>query len=463
MKKHLWKELVTSLRHGQCILVLGPEIPVLNSNSNHGDDAERRDDDKDSRDLGNGAKDGSDASARDLFKDYLTEALESEGDTVQEDHFRAVAQQYEDHREFSAESLRAEASDFFQDDEFKPSVIHEQLAELPFTLTISTNHDLLFDMALKANDKTPKTAYYNFRGNRRDNTNPEIPVDPQSPLTYNLFGHINDPNSLVLSENDLADFLIAVVDKNPPIPDSIIKAMRKCSTLLFVGFGLKHWYLRVLLKVFLRALELHKKGSKIVTEPLSNLDSLDLKKTISFYRRGIRIHVNNSELLPFIQDLKKKLKEKGGFSQKPPGFTSSPKVFISYASQDKVIAQRLHDSLSDNDFVSWLDKETLEPGDVWNDKIKCGINQSDFLLVVCSKALKNKQDSYVNKEISWSLERSKEVRGKFIIPVETDDTLARDIIPELGDYQAVNIVQDYNAPVNQLISSLRREYQLRYR
>ncbi len=455
--------MVTSVRYGQCILVLGPEIPLLQTDANHANRNQDPGETEDTGDPANEERDTSQPCARDQFKDYLIEALENEDSSIQEDHFRAVAQQYEDHQEFSAESLRAEASDFFLDEQFKPSEIHKQLADLPFTLTISTTHDLLYDMALKTKDKSPKTAFYNFRGSPQDNVNPEIPVDPQTPLIYYLFGHIDNPNSLVLSENDLADFLIAVVDKNPPIPDSIIKAMRKGSTLLFIGFGLKHWYLRVLLKIFLRALELHQKGSKIVTEPLGNLDSLDLKKTISFYRRGIRIHVNNSEVLPFIEDLKKRLEEKGGFTQKPAGFTSSPKVFISYASQDKSIAERLHNSLSDSHFDSWFDKETLEPGDAWNKKIKVSINESDFLLVVCSKALKEKQDSYVNKEISWSLERSKEVRGKFIVPVETDDIQAKEILPELGDYQAVNIVQEYNTPVKRLIKSLRREYQRRNR
>ena len=28
MKKQHWNTLVTSIRHGQCILVLGPEIPM---------------------------------------------------------------------------------------------------------------------------------------------------------------------------------------------------------------------------------------------------------------------------------------------------------------------------------------------------------------------------------------------------------------------------------------------------
>ncbi len=165
MKKHRWKELVTSIRYGQCILVLGPEIPLKHSDANHENENQPPDGIQDSRDPADKALETSQASARGLFKDYLIEALENEDSRIQEDHFRAVAQQYEDHHEFSAESLRAEASDFFQMDElFKPSEIHQHLAELPFALTFTTTHALLYEIALKVKDKSPKTTFYNFRG-----------------------------------------------------------------------------------------------------------------------------------------------------------------------------------------------------------------------------------------------------------------------------------------------------------
>jgi len=66
------------------------------------------------------------------------------------------------------------------------------------------------------------------------------------------------------------------------------------------------------LKIFLRGLELHLKGSKIAAEYLSNLDEKDLKKTLHFYKRGVRIIVNDSEILPFLKELKKRYVEKKG-------------------------------------------------------------------------------------------------------------------------------------------------------
>jgi predicted phosphatase len=441
MKERQWTELVTSLQYGQCILVLGPEIQAINSSTNE----------------------EFQGSSRDYFKNHLIKEIESEGRSIQENHFRAVAQQYEDDREFGAESLRAETSHFFGKDQFEPSEPHMTLADLPFLLTISTNHDRLFEKALQKCGKEPKTAFYNFRGDLRDNMDPDIPNDPSSPLTYYLFGHIDNPNSLVLSENDLADFLIAVVEGKPPIPNSVIKEMRKGGTILFIGFGLRHWYLRVLLKVFLRALELHQTGSKIVTEPLNKLDETDLKKTIYFYKRGIRIHVNNSDILPFIEDLKDRLEKKGGFVGQPNRFISRPKVFISYAREDENIAKILYSSLSKSDIDPWIDQKMIEAGDQWEDDIKNGIKESDFVLIICSQSLKNKKDSFVNKEIKWSVDRAQEVRGKFIIPVHTDDARINEIIPELGEIQYVNIGTDNKEKIKELVSILKRDYQRRRR
>ena len=139
-----------------------------------------------------------------------------------------------------------------------------------------------------------------------------IPEDPNKPLIYNLFGDIENYKSLVLSENDIADFLITVVSSATSLPNTLISELKKGGTLLFLGFGIRHWYLRVLLKIFLRGLELYLKGSKIAAEYLSNFDEKDLKKTLHFYKRGVRIIVNDSEILLLLNELKKRYVEKGG-------------------------------------------------------------------------------------------------------------------------------------------------------
>ena len=75
-----------------------------------------------------------------------------------------------------------------------------------------------------------------------------IPGAPDHPLLYRLFGDPKEPGSMVLTENDLLDFLICMVVQRPQLPNGLLVALRQnARTFLFLGFGIRHWHLRVLL------------------------------------------------------------------------------------------------------------------------------------------------------------------------------------------------------------------------
>src|SRR5262249_48213957 len=152
----------------------------------------------------------------------------------------------------------------------EPSEIHHALAQLPFPLIISTCHDRLMTRALEHAGKAPFVYRYNFKGDRRGNPDFLVPGSERTPVVYHLFGSCDDPNSLVLSENDLLEFLIAVIAETSPIPNCLLRVLRSKEGVdfLFVGFGIRHWYLRVLLKVLVKNLSPQSKGSAVALEPL---------------------------------------------------------------------------------------------------------------------------------------------------------------------------------------------------
>ena len=116
---------------------------------------------------------------------------------------------------------------------------------------------------MRAAGKAPIVQRYHIGGDNRDN--PEFPLSnsPKTPLVYHLFGHAHEPDSLVLSENDLLDFLIAIASDRPQLPSSLLRTLKRGpQSFLFIGFGITQWYLRVLLKVLMRTLEFHRTGSK---------------------------------------------------------------------------------------------------------------------------------------------------------------------------------------------------------
>ena len=445
MKDRHWNSLVTSIRHGQCILVLGPEIPAGTV----------------------GAPVGAAASS---FAEALTGALATE---LEEDKKRvtgttlaAVAQQYEDAAGFGAIALRALAEKFYKLPQFVPSQIHAALADLPFSLILTTCHDDLMAHALRAAGKAPIVQRYHFGGDTRDNRELPHSNSPNSPLVYHLFGSAHEPDSLVLSENDLLDFLISIVSDRPPLPSGLRRTLQRGNqSFLFVGFGITQWYLRVLLKVLMRSLEFHRSGSSnIATEPLLGLSEDDREQTILFYQRGTPIELEDAETGAFLTELNKRLDAEGGVVARSVPIGPRPRVFISYAREDDDLARTTLNALRKANFETFLDTDALVGGERWDDRIRDEINAADFTLVLYSPALCRKIDSYVNKEIHLARERGHSIRGgRFLIPLRIAEISDGDRIAELSEYQEMPLRPNYfDEDVDELISLMRREYQRRH-
>lgn len=445
MKERHWISLVTSVRHGQCILVLGPEIPAGRTAEAQTDRAGR--------------------SFAEALTAELAAELEDDDRRVSGDTLAAVAQQYEDAKGFGPNTLRALAEKFYKSPRFAPSDVHTTLASLPFSLVLTTCQDDLLTRALQAAGKDPIVQRYHLRGDKRDNPEFLLSSSPQAPLVYHLFGDAREPGSLVLSENDLLDFLVAIVAERPPLPNSLIRALKRVGqSFLFVGFGIRHWYLRVPLKVLVRALELHRTGSAIATEPLRGLSEIDREQTILFYQRGTRIELEDADTVAFLAELAERLTAEGGFAEQAALLGPRPRVFISYAREDGELAAMVFDAMQKANFEPWLDTDALSGGDMWNDRIQDELDATDFAVVLYTPALCRKADSYVNKEIMLARTRALSVRGPFLIPLRTADISAEDRIPELGDYQEMPVrPAQFDEDMAKVISSMRRDFQRRQR
>ena len=447
MKERHWNNLVGSLRHGNCVLMLGSEIPVRGPST-----------------ASTIASQGEITLAEELRR-RLARELEEDNRSPNGNTLAALAQQYEDTEGFGATTLRAAAEMVLSSRQYSPSAVHDQLASLPFSLIVTTSQDAMLSQALKAAGKIPVTQRYHMRGDKRDNPEFALPGSPASPVVYHLFGSAEEPSSLVLSENDVLDFLIRVVSERPPLPNSLLRALKRVGqSFLFVGFGIRHWDLRVLLKVLLRALELNRSGPAIAAEPLNTLLPPDRDEMILFYQRGTRVEVEDDDIGTFLTKLSQRLEADGGFVGQAMPLGPRPRVFISYAREDGDLASRVFDSLQRAYFEPWLDQESLQGGDDWNKRIEGDLDASDFALVLYTPAFCRKTDSYVNKEVALACERALRVRGSFLIPVRTVDLAEADRVDALRKFDEMELKEaEFDADFAKIISTMKREYQRRNR
>jgi hypothetical protein len=127
---------------------------------------------------------------------------------------------------------------------------HWVLAQLPLPIYITTNVDNLLVAALKEAGRDPQVMIcpwneyveqYETIYDREPDYHPTV----ARPLVYHLFGKYDEPDSIVLTEDNYFKFLIGVTGNKDLIPSAVRRALAD-TALLFLGFQMDEWNFRVL-------------------------------------------------------------------------------------------------------------------------------------------------------------------------------------------------------------------------
>ncbi len=433
-KEDEWKALLRAIRSDNCILMLGPDTAVEE-------------------------KDGNTLLLNELLAHQLAEKITppiQEG-LVDTSNLAEVAQYFLLQPKRGRIDLENEIEEFFDKRQSLCNDFHLNLARLPFYFAITSSPDRMFCEALKRQKKEPIIGWYNF--NRKRSVMPARGTK-ENPLVFYLYGTYTEPESVVLTENDLLDFLVSIVAKNT-LPDLLLNELQapdKC--FLFLGFGFKQWYLRILLHI----LEVKKKANpSFALEQFQPRHIDDFKSTVFFFQESpCRIRIFRKDLNRFAQELCERFKKSGGATAEtvPTVQAPRPTVFLCHANEDKPYVERLYSKLKDAGIEPWLDKENLRAGDIWYTEIREAIDSVDYFLVLQSKAMeaKNMKEAVVNKEIHHAMERQKGfLKGKFIIPVKIDSQGV--LLDELKDLQTIDLTQEDG--FDKLVRDIRRDQEIR--
>jgi|GEM_PF-1180300 len=120
-------------------------------------------------------------------------------------------------------------------------------------------------------------------------------------------------------------------------------------------------------------------------------------------------------------------------------------VFISYSRRDEDAVQRIKKSLTRRGIDVWIDKDDIGTGSRWDMQIQEGIQKSDKILIMLSKASIVSQN--VSDEWGYALEK-----GKHIIPVLLEDC---DVPMRIASLQRIEFVEDYDKAMEKLVTEIR--------
>jgi len=175
----------------------------------------------------------------------------------------------------------------------------EKIAQIPFRIIITLTSDNLLVEAFKhLHLKFDHDFYY------KNNPAPgELMPTRKKPLVYNMLGSLNQYDSMVLSHDDLFDYLKSIFAEksmNQNLKQELIGAEQ----YIFLGLPFEKWYMQLLLRVLMLHTETLEHLDLLATKPID-----EIKENIYVDQFDIEFILDDTKQL--IDELYNRCKEKG--------------------------------------------------------------------------------------------------------------------------------------------------------
>lgn len=307
-----------------------------------------------------------------------------------------------------------------------------------FDLFVSLTSDSLLAEAIDAARFAGEahTLHLGFCPNRVD----DIPAERaqlERPVVYSLFGKLSAAPEFVVTHEDLLEFATQL-QSEVRRPHLLFDELRS-SHLLVIGSALPDWLQRFFLRITKnRQLSQQRSELEIVVDREARRDD-SLVAFFANYSYGTRLFDIDPEA--FVLELARRWQASGrraapravdravAAAAPESGAAMAPgSVFLSYSRDDLASVLELRDVLSRTGIEVWFDKDRLEAGDLYDQKIRRYIKTCAAFIPVISRNTERRVEGYFRREWKLGAERALGISDEtpFILPVVVDDT------PEYG-------------------------------
>jgi hypothetical protein len=130
-----------------------------------------------------------------------------------------------------------------------PTPLVKALARMPFPIVINTNYDNRFENALNEEGKHPFVSIFDPTGETPTRDYPGN-LSPDRPFVVKLFGDLQQPESVVITDDDVLHFFQRMTDKEPfnPIPITVRFFLTKYMSFQ-IGYSLTNFSFRMIMKM----------------------------------------------------------------------------------------------------------------------------------------------------------------------------------------------------------------------
>lgn len=162
------------------------------------------------------------------------------------------------------------------------------------------------------------------------------------PLIYNLFGNIEEPESLILTHSDFFDFLESVFKANS-MNQQLKDELEQMERFIFLGLPYEKWYFQLLLRILAFNTDKFKDIERFALKEFENTNLLKI------YTEEFKIEFFPASSEQFIQELYQRCKEADllkplpvvdvGLANTPDATFEELKEMVAQAATDKAIVR----------------------------------------------------------------------------------------------------------------------------
>lgn len=193
-----------------------------------------------------------------------------------------------------------EVERFYEDTFPEAEEIMRKIMRIPFHLIFSITPDRKYQDLAEQEGYSSKFDFYWKKGGTSSTL--ALPSQ-QNPIYYNLFGAVEQQESLMLTHNDVFDYFESIFKEND-LPANLKTSLQQASNLIFLGFDFEKWYMQLLLRI----LNLHDADAAFLRYAASQQTQPDMR---TFCHEQFKIEFMPNNTKEFVEALYKACEEEG--------------------------------------------------------------------------------------------------------------------------------------------------------
>jgi hypothetical protein len=241
------------------------------------------------------------------------------------------------------------------------------------------------------------------------------------PTVFHLLGHVAPTEDYVVTEEDALEFVHSL-QKTPPA--NLFTELDQ-KDLLVIGCRFPAWLVRSILRLAREPRMRFRSGRTVFVVDTGAKEDQTLVEFLRTFKTRTEVF-EREEPIEFVKELHerwgKRVAARTG-APPPPPLPPQGAIFISYAGEDRAVAEQIAQMLKDAKLDAWFDREQIMGGDHWAESIEAGIRRSELFIPLLSRHCLDRAERTFRKEWAAAFDKATGLPSsvEFVFPVVIDD------------------------------------------